>query len=458
MATKATEQELTQELTMDPNQDEELKNLSSRTEELLSRLNELSSNLNSQLKFTPSEPISGPPSTVAPPNNLAPNNLPELQEPQLLNNVINAPDGKNYYSIPVNTQYLEKSEKRIHTTELGQNIMTTSSTSIIKEERHFQSTLNQNLVNQTPVEGFVPAHFQERVEFQPLINSDEHRQPINTDFQNQTTQAQPLNQAQTKTPQRPNPQQASQNQNFVDPAFNAGFNPGINPGFNVSQEDFQETPLRERPQSNQRDRNQENSQQRSNSNNIANNIKGIDPDELTRVIGPRKQNPNLQQNRNFRNIPKTNKVSEDAERLQPAAIFSSDQKQTKRAPQRKPINETFNEIDYRTKEIADQLAEKNREIKSRLNKYSKRLQVNGQTDNLRLFAWLILAFSPFVPMALIKDDLILTVACSSLALFFGIFFCMLALRVVEISELVRWAHNQILLLQSKVEEQNNYRD
>lgn len=433
MALQSSDQELKQKLTMDPNQDEELKNLSSRTEELLSRLNDLSANLNSQLKFTPPETNSGP-SLV----NEESENLPEIQDPKtlnkVLNNVINASDGRNYYSIPVNTQYLEKSEKRIQTTELGANIMTTSSTSIIKEERHFQST-----VNQPSLEGFVPAHIYEKAEFEPI----ESLPPANNNFQN--------TQASTPTLNIPTPQVPRQAplQSPIQPSPEGTFNYSGSL-FNVAQADFQETPLRERPINKQTERQFETA---SFQDKNQSNIKGIDPDDLTRVIGPRKPGGSSFQNKGFRTSP--DYVSDKGEeRLQPAAIFSSDQRQTKRAPQRKPIDETFNEVDYRTKEIADQLAEHNREIKSRLNRYSKRLQVNGQTDNLRLFAWLVLFFSPLVPIVLIKNDLILAIACSSLALFFGIFFFMLALRVAEISELVRWAHNQILLLQSKVETGN----
>ena len=375
---------------MDPNQDEELKKLSSRTEELLNRLNELSSNLNTQLK---SQPVQAPKAVVPNPQP-SPPAAPSSQLPQT------PPEATNYYTLPINTQYLEKREKRIKTTGLGSSFLT--STSIFTEQHHFQGPI------QNPSENLIPAK---------NLNT-----PSETAFPGTF------------------PEDVQQTSIFSEPASSTPLAQGHHPYQPYQPHPEGEAKPTHRP---------------FKTSNIYNPVHFPKPSESV-----------LHDERNRSTMEETN--SSPSGPLKPAAIFSyDDQEKTKRAAQpyrarmayredeikKSPEPEAQNKSsDLRTQELANQIAAKNKEIKDRLHKYSSRVQVSSQVDNLKLFAWLVLVFSPIVPITLIKDDFLLAFACSTLALFFGIFFSMMALRLVEISELVRWAHNQILNIQKGLDE------
>jgi hypothetical protein len=518
-------------ITMDPSKDKELKNLSNKTEELLSRLNDLSVDLNSQLKgssYKPNDPeanLPGPSSVkaISPLSGNVSSPEPAYQPPAKPG-VINAPDGSSYYTIPVNTQYLKRSEERIHRTDEVQNNnhITTSSTSIIKEERHFQSSIHQpsQLVDS---DGFVNANIPEYTNMPPMND----------------TRTQAKTQIFAPNPQpnlMPNPAQGYQAGDLHSSTLNSG----------IQSEDFYPAPAAEFGGRND----MRVAGPRLHFNNDS-GIKSINEEDINRIAGKMKQDPskrysgeygkpssNLDQanqaaskfnpynffkkenktsaqppspeafkaskgaaskfqsifvspprpeqnstmqplsnlvsdSENYQNIAQNSAMNNSNipnVHLQPSAVFSVDQQQTQRIPNtqfnkgsksatQRSIHEeprnnfhSFPEIDLRTKEIADQLAEKNREIKDRLSKYSKRLQIHSNQDNLRYFAWMILLCSPFIPAALIKEDSTLLVACSILALIFGMFLCMVALRIVEISELTKWAHNQILHMQEQMDE------
>ncbi len=331
---------------MDPSQEEDLKKLSSRTEELLSRLNDLSNTLNSQLKNQPAAPPAPPVATNKPAKNSEP--LPTVEVPQ-----------RNYFSIPINTHYLEKHEKSIKTTGSGQQFMTTS-TSIFTEQHSVEN------VNPTPqplakeTETFVPAHFDENF-FRPAPQPEAKREI---------------------PPQAP----------------------------------VQQTQAHYTPQAHQHH------------------------------AMPEPELPHFQQNL--------------ADPLQPAAVFSPDQAQTRRAPA--PVgNSKKYDKDTRTQEIADKIAAQNKELKDRLQKYSNNLQVNAKGDILKFFAYVAPVFALLAAIGIVNalgiqaDDFPKISAIFCTCLFLGIFFSIIALRLVEISELMRWAHNQILFIQSTLDEQRN---
>lgn len=400
---------------MDPQQDEELKKLSSRTEELLTRLNELSSNLNSQLKSQP--PQAPKPVVPNPPINQPVTNADGILPP------VKAPDGANYYSMPINAQYLEKHEKRIKTTGIGPGFLT--STSIVTEQHHFQGSLPSNDLNNQ--ETFIPANFPQASESPMFGNVNPIKPESNFVPRQEAAYSQPA-QAEAQPQYNPNyvAENAAPTHSFQNPNF---------------------------PLQNQAERTEERQSSRF--------LKSTQTFEQPHFTRPSESILKGERFKASQPAPE-NKPQDDS--LQPAAIFSYDQEKTKRAAQprskrttEQAIYATDNTFDSnsRANELANQIAAKNKEIKDRLHKYSSRVQVSSQVDNLKLFAWLVLIFSPIVPITLIKDDFLLAFACSTLALFFGIFFCMMALRLVEVSELVRWAHNQILTIQSNADEQKS---
>lgn len=428
------------ELKMDPNQDKELKNLSNKTEELLSRLNELSDNLSSQLTGA-----SVPNASVSiVPTNPKTEDEPEFQAPnfQDANEQVKA----NYYKIPVNTHYLEKHEKRVQTSGSGENFVTTSSTSFFREQRFHGSKPSNDSQNQES--DFITANFND-FDFNP----DTTNEPVLDNVDNFKPQQKVQNEEETIT----------DSNDFSSKVSEQFSQPQELEVHSQAKQNINQAPPKEEFKA-QATKNIESEPLMDKS------LKDAISDAKTKVISSRhprfkisksfeKEDTEANQKEDWINSF-TNKQEPEDDSLEPAVVFSSDEQQTKRSQQsfkpnnfqHKSVEQNFTEIDARTKEIADELAAKNKEIKDRLNKYSKRVNVSSQVDNLKLFAWLVLLFSPAIPIAVIKDDFILALGCSSLALFFGIFFSMMALRLVEISELVRWAHNQILHIQTSVDE------
>ncbi|MDJ0625111.1 MAG: hypothetical protein QNJ31_01940 [Candidatus Caenarcaniphilales bacterium] len=422
------------ELKMDPSKDNELKNLSNRTEELLSRLNELSDNLSSQLHPSSNQDFIKKDTEAS---ELVPSNLEEKDKVTFQQPTFEAPKEKNnYYKIPVNTHYLEKHEKRVQTTGSGENYVTTSSTSFFREQ-HFHSP-NVPSEKESPKEEFVTAKFDD---FDLKPNEVKSQQTSNLSFEED----------------HKDPKNDSDETNFE---------------LNKEERLTQPSSYIDEGQADSRDQEFKNLKMKE-------SLKEAIEEAKTKVISSR--NPKYKISKSFGKPDSSEEIHEKVkdkiyktedshkfpekeswvnldESLKPAAIFSTTNDENKKNvhgfQSYKSVDRNFSEIDARTKEIADELAAKNKEIKDRLSKYSKRVQVSSQIDNLKLFAWLVLLFSPAIPLAVIKDDFILAIGCSSLALFFGIFFSMMALRLVEVSELVRWAHNQILHMQSSVEELN----
>lgn len=327
---------------MDPNQEEDLKKLSLRTEELLSRLNDLSNSLSVQIKNNQSPHVAASENKVA-----LPPNAPEksynsseqiIQRPPIEFAAEQRPlFESNYYSLPINTHYLEKREKSIKTTGSGQQFLTTSSTSIFTEVQN----------KQPEAEAFIPVE-------QPTHH---HKPP--------------------ETPIIP-----SQTQAYYAPT-----------------------------------------------------IPNTPPPPRTET-----QIPNFP--------PNTSSLKAEQIPLQPSAVFSVDQSPTRRAnPQ------------GRTQEIADQIAAHNKEIKDRLQKYSNRVQISSKGDVLRLFALAAPLFALGAAIGIVNaleiTEFSQIIAIYCIGLFLGIFLSAIALRIVEISELVRWAHNQILFMQSKLDEEKN---
>ena len=348
-------------------QDEDLKKLSSRTEELLSRLNDLSNNLNTQLKTN----------NPKPPTNMVVNAVPNSGQ------TLQPVEGTNLYSINVpplsgkshQSQYLEKREERIQTTENGLGFLTTKKTSIFTEQHHIHS----------------PSQPEEN----PIISSS----------------------ISGLTNTQPNP--ASR---FELPVF----------------EEYERDLKPEKPPS----------QPLNQTNKYAKNLYSAQTKPITPAQEPQQQYQPV----NFNNyskpeIPPVNKQTEEKNILKPAAVYNP---HNYRNPEAEEAEFDRHE---RAKQIAEKLNSKNQEIKKRLNKYSSRVHVSSQVDNLKAFGWLILVISPFIPAQLIKDDFLLVLSCTSLSILLGIFFCMVALRLVEISELTRWAHNQILQIRTDLDEQ-----
>jgi hypothetical protein len=334
---------------MEQSKEEDLKKLSERTEELLTRLNDLSSTLNTQLK--------SPGSSMTKPKPITNTDTQANSEKLITAN------GSNYYSIPVNTQFLEKREQHTQT-QTSNGFMTTKRTAIFTEQHHVQSP-NQETVQPFQIEG--SEHFEELA---PPVPSSESETNIAKAFINQ---------------ERPSPARKN--------------------------------------------------------------------------TAPRQQVPNTQfQTVNFDSIAKPYKKHQAPPKKKPEPSFEAFQHSQQ--SNYEPIGQTqysdaITDAEAKTYEIANKLAAQNKEIKDRLSKYSTRINIGSQMDNLKLFAWLVLIFSPIAPFAVIKDDFLLAIGCSCLALFFGIFFCMMALRLVEVSELVRWAHNQVVQLETKIDEIKN---
>ncbi|MDX1919004.1 MAG: hypothetical protein SFT81_07720 [Candidatus Caenarcaniphilales bacterium] len=129
---------------MDPSQDEELRRLSQRTEELLSRLDTLSQSLSDQLENNPAGYL---PSQT---QNAEPVQYPALRNPT----PYNAP-------IPINRHYLEKQEHS-YTVPAGQSYMTTKKTAIITEHQQHYPSSHQGAPPQPPPQtnnDFVTARF-----------------------------------------------------------------------------------------------------------------------------------------------------------------------------------------------------------------------------------------------------------------------------------------------------------
>lgn len=367
-------------------QDEDLKKLSSRTEELLSRLNDLSNNLNTQLK--PNNPK--PPTTT----NMVVNS--SSASGQTLQPV----EGTNLYSInvpPLNgkshqSQYLEKREERIQTTENGLGFLTTKKTSIFTEQQHHIHSPGKkegNIPTSSPVSDF--NHISGLTNTQPNPNSrfelpvfEEYERDLKTENPYNTNQSPPLNQTNKYTENLYTTQTQTQTK----------------------------APAQEQQQ--------------------------YQPVNFNNYSKPE--------------IPPVNKTTEEKNILKPAAVYNP---RNYRSPE---TEEPEFDRHERAKQIAEKLNSKNQEIKKRLNKYSSRIHVSSQVDNLKLFGWLILGISPFIPAQLIKDDILLIFSCTSLSILLGIFFCMVALRLVEISELTRWAHNQILQIRVDLDEQRKEDD
>ena len=361
---------------MDPNQEEDLKKLSLRTEEVLSRLNDLSNSLSFQIKNNQSPPLNS--IGIIPPDPKAGLSLEKTQPPnlglgQFVNNSYESPEA-NYYALPINTHYLEKSEKSIKTTGSGQQFLSTSSTSIFTEVH-----------NNPDPESFVPL---EPRQTEP-INVPRQGEPISMPWQGD----------QTSMPRQAKPVYKS--------PIEENFQPNISP------------PIVEKPNY---------------------QAQGFYAPTIPTAPPPR---PEVQAP-SFAPTP----PAADQSSLQPSAIFSTGQEPTRRAnPQ------------GRTKEIADQIAAHNKEIKDRLQKYSNRMQISSKGDILRLFAlaapFFALGAAIGIVNALEITEFAKISAIYCVGLFVGIFLSAIALRIVEISELTRWAHNQILFIQSTLDEEKN---
>jgi hypothetical protein len=367
---------------MDPNQEEDLKKLSYRTEELLSRLNDLSSTLNSQLKSAPSHPAQSqsaqnPP---APPIDISPK---QEQNPN------------SFYSIPINTHYLEKRERTIKSSGSGQHFLTTS-TSIFTEQHHIAPPGGQ------PPENFVPASL-DPAYFTPALPS----------------------------PQSPVEESALHASHTAHDDFENVKEP--TPSFGRKKLNF----------------------------DFGTNFDPVPARAETNFSGRfAQQGPTIK--------PTADEYETDAEPLQPSAIFAIDQGQTKRAPQnRRNSSEEPKRFEAKPQarpnshRITDKLEAQNRELKERLQKYSNRIQISSNGDILKFFAFVAPFFLLGGAIGIINAlgipiyDLPKIFAICSIMVFLGIFFSAMALRLVEISELVRWAHNEILHMQSILDEQKD---
>jgi hypothetical protein len=363
---------------MEPNQEKDLRELSSRTEELLSRLNNLSNNLSEKIKHPPMQvpqASPNPPSQESEPNA----KLAEPNHEQIIN--VQEPEPvqqpkQEYYSMPLNTHYLEKNERRIQTTnELGQHFMSTSSTSIFRG------------IN--PQENIFDFSSQQLPDFNKSIDTKS----------NNTAYQQPY--------QAPQPHQSFNNHQPAATEPN-------------------HTPPPQNPAST------------ANTSN---------------ATAPHFYNP-VMQTSNYQKQQETKPAPKPQEPLQPSAVFPGEhQAQTQRGPASQAYKANHNE---RTQEVANQIAQQNKEIKDRLQKYSNRLQISYKGDVLRLFALTVPLFALGAAMGIVNalgiQEFAQAVAIHSICLFLGIFASVGAFRLIEISELMRWIHNQILFIQAALDE------
>ena len=151
---------------------------------------------------------------------------------------------------------------------------------------------------------------------------------------------------------------------------------------------------------------------------------------------------------------KTKASTPKEESLKPSAIFSNDY--IPKEPSLTPSSSSQSNKLERTQEVAEQIAAKNKEIKDRLQKYAKRLHISHKGDILRLFALTVPLFALGTAIGLVNafnvQEIAQGVAIYSICLFIGIFASAGAFRLIEVSELMRWIHNQILSIQTSLDE------
>jgi hypothetical protein len=399
-----------QENFMDPSQEEDLKKLSNRTEELLSRLNDLSSTLNNQFKSQVPPPNQPTSEVVAQSGNAMPPDLIIKKDQEKIT------DSRNLYSIPINTHYLEKSEKSIKTTDAGQHFMTTSSTSIFTEHQFLP---NSEEKTSTPLsnESFVPAQFPSQPQEQFHVPQSQAQNPFNS------------------IPAKPK----------------ENFQPAQEPSHQVNQDasflnNLHQATRRVQPKPSQPS---EEAKPGSKYFQRAHNQFSPSPTDYLQ------SRPGLKQEEAY--YP----VSALADPLQPSAIFSADQAQTRRAPIGRKVTEDYKPEVKPSNRVVERLSNQSKDLQDRLKKYSNKVSITENGDVLRLFAIAAPFFSFFGAVGIINalgisiDDFPKMTSICCICLFLGIFLSVIAMRIVEMSELLRWAHNQILSIQSVLDEQKN---
>jgi hypothetical protein len=164
--------------------------------------------------------------------------------------------------------------------------------------------------------------------------------------------------------------------------------------------------------------------------------------------------------------------------LQPSSAFSFEPGQTRRASAKRGLNPVSNNqntnqnffgfgipgrayADNRENlfDSPNQALNSNREFRNNMVKYANQnySHLNKDKEVFRLFALAAPVFAlaiPFATINLFSLSWIESLAICSIALFFGLFISIIAWRLVEISELVRWEHGQIMVIQSILDERN----
>ncbi|HEY9886607.1 MAG TPA: hypothetical protein V6C96_05025 [Vampirovibrionales bacterium] len=365
----------------DSRKNNDLRSLSQRTDELLSRLNELSEGL--------STPVASPPTTsnfsAEPPIS----QTKFVEEPKLSHPTKkdadqpiyqgatedNIPDEK-IYSLPVNKRFLEKTEKRIERTEEGNSYITKSSTSIFREEHHIHNSSNKS-------------------ETLPLPSNDEfdisdgHKKNVE-DYLSRATQfsAESNNKSETYTPVA-FPAKADEQVLRKEPEYKRNATRANHPEFNSFQDILKkDTDKRKKPYRDSEDINQKS-----------------------------------------------------------ARILSHNQA----APKKVSFSKLPSDKEEKVHKIAEQISDQNKAFKEKLERYSSKLKQNEKGDLLRDYAWIILLASLVVPAPLFFQDRLMFLAFTCLSFFLGIFFFIMAMRIVEISELIRWISSQMLVIQEKLQ-------
>ena len=103
------------------------------------------------------------------------------------------------------------------------------------------------------------------------------------------------------------------------------------------------------------------------------------------------------------------------------------------------------------------LLEELERVEKNLHKVSATFRKNSnlKLDIIKILAWLAPVFAISFPFNLIKllglsffDHFLIFLSLLSMSLFFGIFALKIALKIVEISEISNWSHKQVFLLKS----------
>ncbi|MFN5539951.1 MAG: hypothetical protein ACK481_07840 [Candidatus Melainabacteria bacterium] len=587
-----------QNLYIDPNQEEDLRNLSSRTEELLARLDELSSNLNSNLHNRPRPQFDSRvdaqinsqlnSQSYTKPNydaqsfmdrSINPNNFqsnyqnPEANLPAPIDNSPiknNQNNGLSFqpieipsnqivkptyqYSIPINTHYVEKSEKSIQTSTNGGFL--SKETSVFTEKRHFglsdqvasPELNNQVFNNQSQPNNILNSSLAEYLSQKPVRNAAQLSESQNI--------KQPINQQNISHNKQPEPIKTfpKHDLSFMDSHKSPlgtlenrnkqAYNPYVQASYSQEEENYQTNYQTEQKalltaqsntQSNIQQNNHPNRQSQLNwSNNLNNSDDLINPYQDQDIhyqqqaqghrlaSAPyRRANQDYEQyglndqhldghnlniHNNIHNARQSNQYQQvvmdypparpryDERKnhknhytetnseisLQPSSAFSFEPGQTRRASAKRGLNTASNNQNTNQnffgfgkpeRAYADnrenlfeppnqsmgQAPNSNREFRNSMVKYANQNHSHLNKDK-EVFRWFAVAapiFALAIPFATINFfslSWIASLAICSIALFFGLFISIIAWRLVEISELVRWEHGQIMVIQSILNE------